>query len=356
MKVAIIAFNNIKYSPYVKTYSNILDQNGVPYDVILPDRGGIHEDLGEKTYGIPWNPNKKKILNFLSFASQAKRILKKNHYDFVIVLTTMPAVLLSSFLVRHYKGRYIVDIRDYTYERVGFYYKREKKALEHAALRVISSMGFLKFLPKMEYLLCHNTSYDLSQSKQTFEKKTEGPIRIGYVGSVAYASKCKHLIDLVEKDDRFEFYFYGNEASNQVRSYVEEKKNDRIRFLGAYEPHQKNEIIENVDLLYNVYGNERPLVQYAVSNKLYDSFFFKKPLLTSPETVMSECASDYSFDIDFSTADLDGLWNWYHSLDGEKMISYMNDRLMEYDRDVSVFRQTMNEFFPGRSEKSEAES
>ena len=343
MKVAIVAFNNIKYSPYVKTYSNLLDERNISYDVIIPNRNGFEEKLGETLYALPWDAGKHKALNFLSFASSAKKILKKNKYDFVFVLTTMPAVLLSSFLVRNYKNRYLVDVRDYTYEGVKLYALLEEKVLKHAAARVISSLGFQAFLPQLDYLLCHNTSYDLTRSKQEFQKKKDGPIRIGYVGSVAYAPHCKKVIDLVDQDERFEVYFYGNETrGTEVSSYVAAKNNPRIRFFGPYNPEDKEGIVESVDILFNVYGNATPLVKYAVSNKLYDAFYFKKPLLTSPETIMSELAGEFSFDIDASCDSAEALYTWYQSRNGEEMISYMNSKLLEYANDVATFRETVD--------------
>ena len=112
MKVALVAFNNIWVSPYILAYSELLHKNGVECHLIYPNRLGLDEEFCGVKHEASWNPAKNKIFNFLAFAKQAKKILKKGKFDFVFVLTTFPAVLLSGFLSRHYKGKYAVDVRD----------------------------------------------------------------------------------------------------------------------------------------------------------------------------------------------------------------------------------------------------
>ena len=345
VKVAIVAFNNIKYSPYVNTYSNYLDNNGIKYDVIFPDRNKLNESIGENTYSLYWDSEKSKLYNFIKFAYAAKKILKKNKYDFVCVLTTMPAVLLSTFLANRYKNRYLVDVRDYTYENIRPYFWLEKLAFKNAGMRVVSSKDFENFLPKSNYCMCHNTSYDFRNAIQCFNRQT-GKIIIGYVGSISYVKYCKHLIDLVKDDERFEFHFYGNETHGKIISeYVKDLDNERIKFFGAYEPSQKGQIIENVDLLFNVYGNSSPLVKYAVSNKLYDAFYYKKPILTSPDTTMSELAKEYSFDIDLNTENLAGLYEWYKKIDSENFVEYSEQMIETIVSDINYFEKNLNEIF-----------
>ena len=343
MKAAIIAFNNIIYSPYIKTYSDFLDKKNICYDVILPDRNNIDEDLGEKLYKIKWYSNKGKISNCLFFRKEVLKILKRNKYDFIFVLTTMPAVLLSTYLKRKYKNRYLVDVRDYTQENLKPYYWIECGVIKDAAMRVISSKGFEKFLPKYKYFLVHNLSQDFDSPASFFEKNTDGKIRIGYVGSISYIEHCKHMIDLVVKDERFVFHFYGRESERkEISSYIDTLKNDRIKYFGKYTPDEKANIINSIDLLFNVYGNETPLVKYAISNKFYDSLYYKKPLLTSPDTFMSLQSGEYSFDIDYNTANLDDLYEWYCSLDGEKMVTFMNWAFKGFDNDMLRFEEELN--------------
>lgn len=342
MKAAIIAVNNIIYSPYIKIYSSFLDKKNIAYDVILPDRNNIDEALGEQIYRIKWDPKKGKIPNLLFFRKEALKILKRNKYDFIFVLTTMPAVLLSPHLMTKYKNRYLVDVRDYTQEHFKPYYWLECGVIKNAAMRVISSKGFENFLPKANYFLSHNLSQDYASPKKIFNKNTDGKIKIGYVGSISYIEHCKHMIELVAKDERFVFNFYGRESERrEISTYIDSLGCDRIKYFGKYIPEEKEAIINSVDLLFNVYGNETPLVKYAISNKFYDSFYYKKPLLTSPDTYMSTQAGGYSFDIDFNTTSLDALYDWYKSLDGEKMVDFMNSTFGDFAKDICRFEEEL---------------
>lgn len=329
MKTAIIAFNNICYSPYIFTYADFLKKNGVSCDLIYPNRAGVDEAFDGNTYPILWDKNKSKCRNFISFTKKAKGILKKNKYDFVFVLTTFPAVLLSGVLSRRYKSKYLVDIRDYTYEHSKIYYHFEKKALKNSKLNVISSPGFANFLPDENYYICHNVLDKYKDNALQF-KKAHGRIVIGYVGTIAYASQCKAVIDMVRDDDRFEFHFYGNETNPfcPIKQYVDAIGSERIKYFGPYKAAEKPQIIQQVSLLFNVYGNERMLVKYALSNKLYDGFYFKKPLLVSPNTAMSEETKEFSYAIDLSKkGELDKVYDWYNEIDSVAYEKYANEYL-----------------------------
>lgn len=338
MKALLIAFNNLKYSPYVGTYARFLEKKGISYDVVRFDRSGIPEQMGQRCFSVAWDQRKSRIANFLAYRSRVGKLLRENNYDFVAVLTTVPAVLLGGILSRKLKGRYLVDIRDYTYEYFLPYRLLERRCLNHAAMKVISSPGFREFLPRGDYHLCHNMSYDIRQQEDHFCPEEDGPVVIGYVGSMSRPDYVRRMIRLVEKDERFAFHFYGVEAGEtRIREDMQSLRCPRIRCFGGYEPSQKGEILRKVDILFNAYGNDCQTVRQALSNKLYDACYYKKPLITNENTVMSTMAGDYSWDLQEDTEDLDGLLDWYRSLDGEKMTRFMADRLSDFQRDMDDF-------------------
>ena len=255
MKVAVIGFNNLKYSPYIKTYTDLLDKYAIDYDVIIPNRNCLSETVNGNLISIEWDAKKNKLQNFRAFSKATKKLLKSNDYSFVFVLTTLPAILLSRVLVKKYRGRYLVDIRDYTYDKAPFFKTVEAYVLKHAHTRVISSPAFKDFLPDLEYVLCHNFSHRDMEADAGFERRIN-PIRIGYVGSIAYVEECKRLIDLVKKDDRFSFFLYGNEVNgNIVSDYAKMANTPRIQCFGGYDPAEKAQIVRGVDILFNDYGN-----------------------------------------------------------------------------------------------------
>ncbi len=341
VRVAVIGFNNIKYSPYIRTYTELLDKYKVNYDVIIPNRDQIDERTNGNLISIYWDKTKSKIQNFISFKKNVTNILEKENYGFVFVLTTLPAILLSHVLLKKYRKKYLVDIRDYTYDKMPIFKNIESKVLKHAHTRVISSPAFRTFLPNSEYIICHNFSTVNANMNIPFERHIN-PIRIGYVGSIAYVKECKRLIDLVKNDRRFCFYLFGNEVNgNLVSDYAGDCGTERVKVFGSYEPCEKSKIVCGIDILFNDYGNDSYLVKCAISNKLYDSFIYKKPLITSPGTVMSKIAGDYSFDIDKNTKRLDELYEWYVNINAEEMVSYMNQSLSRFEKDNEIFEKTV---------------
>lgn len=339
MKIALVAFNNIKFCPYINPYKKFFNENGVDCDLIYFDRENIEHER-EQGMAIDWDKKKNKLFNFLYFVKQVKKILKTTTYDFVVVLTTLPGVLLTNFLSKKYKNKYLIDVRDYTYEKYFFYRHYEKKLFKNAKDRVISSPGFVNFLPKNKYVICHNTDHNILNSKFKFNI-SKGKIIIGYVGTVAYVEKCKKMIDLVSADDRFEFHFYGNVRDKSLLEYANDINCERIKFFGAYDPKDKEEIVKKVDVLFNMYGNESLLVKYALSNKLYDSFYYKKPLITSPNTEMSRLSENFSCDVDMVEENLDKVFTWYNSIDESRAQKTIIEFAKQVDKDRIDFIKTL---------------
>lgn len=354
-KVGIVVFQNLRYAPFLKFYTNILNEmKNVEYDIIYYNRDvSLNEPNCENIIPISWcgkgtnaAPKHEKAFNFVLYRKKLIKLLKRKKYDFLIMLMTMPSVLIEDYLIKNYKGKYIFDIRDYTQEKFKPYYKIEEKLLNNSALNVISSKGFLNFLPSSKYCICHNLDDEIAKkykSQQTYIKKTKGPVVISYIGSISYEKQCKELMKLVCEDERFCFYFYGNEnTSHKVSEYANSLKCPRIKLMGAFLPNEKRDIYEKSDLVFNCYGNDITLVKYAISNKHYDGALYHRPLLVSPNTVMSEIAGENAFALDLDNIDnLNELFTWYKNLDSEKYISYADKVILSALKENGILKENV---------------
>ena len=327
MRVGIVAANNIRYSPYIFFYTEILKKIDVEYELIIADRYGLKESFDSVVHVLPWDHRQKTIVNYLKYTSKVKSIIRKQRYDALIILTSVNAAFLGMWLKHHYKGRYIVDIRDYSHENIYPYFMLEKIAVQNSLMNVISSRKFTEFLPQAEYSVCHNFNEN-ARIVPCFQR-SEGQITIGYVGGVSYVDQCKKLMALVVKDSRFKMEFFGTSTKEeQMRRAIDEFDCERIIFHGAYSAAEKESILHKVDILFNAYGNGIPLLDYALSNKLYDSLIYKKPILTCPGTYMTEMAGPFAYPIDLSReTSLDALYNWYMKVDGSKAVEYAENRM-----------------------------
>lgn len=326
-KVGVVFFHNLRYAPFIKYYTDILDSmDDVDYEVVYYNRDrSLNEPKNGKYIPIPWigkgtNAASKmeKAFNFAFWKVYANRLIRKKQYDFVIVIMTTAAVLLEKTLVHQYEGKFIFDIRDYTQEHIKWFFEAEKQLVSSARLNVISSPGFKKFLPKGNYEICHNFARENEvKVPQKYVRKTKLPIQISYIGSISYENQCIELMKLVDRDERFTFMFYGNEnTSHRVSSEVRKLGNPRIQMMGPFLPKEKEEIYRKSALVFNCYGNEQPLVLYAISNKHYDGALYRVPVLNSPKTIMAELAGKNGYALDLGNIDnLDGLYDWYMKLD-----------------------------------------
>lgn len=340
-RVGILMFQNMRYAPFLKLYEDILGSMlDVSYDVIYFERdSSLGEIKDENHIAIDWlgkgtlsAPGYERLINFGLYSSKVKRILKRNKYNFLIILTTFPAVLLGGYLSKYYNNRYLVDIRDYTHEGFAPYFKLETQVLRNAAMRVISSPGFVNFLPRGEYVICHNLDARTNVNERlAFSKAKNRPIVISYIGTISYKALCMKLISLVEKDERFEFHFYGNEADGtEIGDYVRELNCSRIRAFGPFCTEQKRNIYSNSDMVFNCYGNDSSLVKYALSNKYYDGALYRRPLLVSPNTSMAEHSGEFAYALDLdSVVNLDSLFEWYIGIDEVKYLQYSDKVLQE---------------------------
>ena len=95
-------------------------------------------------------------------------------------------------------------------------------------------------------------------------------------------------------------------------------------------------IILSSDILFNVYGNDDIRLKTALSNKLYDSLYYKKPILNSVGTFMSRISPKSSFEIDFSDSSiLDKLFDWYSNLNKDSFDTYCDNLLDSFQKENS---------------------
>ena len=162
-RACIITYDEYINIPYVKDYEKLLRNNGIEYDFIFWNRSGGHiiaYNGDAKAHTFNWQTKKSKLsklLPFLLWSGFARKVLRKYDYDFLIVCTTIPAILLADVLLKKYKKKFLLDIRDFTYENISIYKALEKKLIAIAGMIIISSKGFLTWLPEdADYVYTHN--------------------------------------------------------------------------------------------------------------------------------------------------------------------------------------------------------
>lgn len=322
--VGIIFLGELEVCPYLKKYTDVLDRLGIAYEIISWNRGG-RLDAPAANELVFQRPSKKmvhpirKLLDFWLFGRFAARAVRSRGYEKLVVLTTLTGMLLYRLLTRQYRGSYIFDYRDASYEYLPFFRHFLKQLVAKSNFTCISSRGFLDILPAgYDYTIAHNFRYcDLSARKQKMQKKQQDPIIVSYIGVLREADYLKQLIDLFGDDLRFWFYIHGGgENEQQLQEHAARYQN--VFVSGTYAPNQKQGLVEAADILcYNYPASF--INNPALANKYYDGLIYKKPFFANGETYSGQliqsqglgfCVKGYG-----DSAVCDALYQYYRALD-----------------------------------------
>lgn len=303
MKIAIITYDEYINIPYIKKYEKLIKRYGIEYDIFLWDRRCTGQKGSDNMYIFSYKTEKSKfskLLPFIKWRTFILRKLKVENYDKLIVLTTLPAILLIDELLFKYKDNYIFDFRDYTYEKYRLYRYLVDKIIKYSYLTSISSNAFMQFLkPSDKLLITHNiTNQDVNVILDNKKEFNNRPIVIGFVGGIRYCNENEILIDQFSNNSNYILKYIGKvHPGNNLELYCKKNNVSNVQFYPEYENEQKIEIYKSIDIINAVYGSETLEVQTALPNKLYDCLIFRKPMIVSKNTYLSQVVERYNLGI-----------------------------------------------------------
>lgn len=301
MIVAIIGFTKIKYMPYLNLYLDELDVNRNDVHLIYWDRDD-NNDATTKD-GVTLHPINIKMKDSISIAFKIPRIILFKLFaiktirdidpDFLIVLHSTTAFTIRRILKKRYKGKYIFDYRDITYElKSSFYKKTIGKLVDWSYVTFTSSDGFRFVLPDNHKIYTsHNIISDAERIHANFKRDTvtkQLPIRVSFWGLLRHYNINKIIIDKLCADPRFELHYYGRAQGSMLQLMKDASKSyENFYYHGEYYPEDRMEFAKETDLLLNIYENKGTM-QYAMGNKYYDGIVFGLPQLCLADTYMGK--------------------------------------------------------------------
>lgn len=296
MKIGIIAFSGRNNMPYLKYYEDIIKNEKVDYECVFWDRftnGKTEKINNEYTLHIKCLPggNKTgKIIPMLKYKYIVEKIIKKEQYTHLIILTTLPGVLINKVLLKQFKNKYILDIRDYTYEKYEFYKKIVDKLVDKSFFTAISSKGFLRFLNDNEKIIsCHNISKIEAKKEICEDLKSKKQITIGFVGGVRYFKENCQLIDALANKERYRLMYIGRTYFDcDLKGYCKSKNITNVVFKGEFKNEDKPKLYKEIDLINAVYGNNSLEVTTALPNRLYEGLLLKRPVIATNGTFLGD--------------------------------------------------------------------
>lgn len=353
-KVCFVFMGNMYLCPYITKYIEYMNCMNVDFDILYWNRDDIKENIKAKNlYSFNFqlkaeDSNIKKLKGYWKFKKYASKILSDNNYGGVILLQTAAGILLQQILKKKYYKRYILDIRDYTMEKNKFFYYIERYVINNSNITVISSEGYKSFLPNYNYVIVHNI--------RTIDKKICTSIRnrnkkknklvIGFIGYIHYQEQNKRLLKIFKNDQRFELHFIGKE-SEKLLPFCEQNNIGNVKLIGQFPPEKILKYYQDVDIIHNLYGNKTPVLDYALSNKLYFAAQLGMPILVCPETFMEKISLEYGFGYTFEMSNLqavDELYNYYKNIDWQKFLSGCDKFLQKIELDSAHFKKEVTNF------------
>lgn len=351
-KICFVSLDNINRIPYINRYRQVLNCD---YDIIYWNRNNTIEECGAKNYyryqfDIKKLKNIKiaKLFGYIGFARYVGKVLKRNKYCGVVTMTGNCCVLNYLILRKHYKGKYIIEIRDYWKEKKRLYYILEKKAIENAYMTVISSSAYKRFLPEYTYVLSHNISIFPERAIASIRDRVnrKKPIVISCIGGAKRLEYDKKVLLRFNNDTRFLIQYIGR-GYEALIPFCESNGINNVHIEGMFPQEKTLYYYENTDIILNLYGNNTPTLDYALSNKLYFAAQMEKLILVCPHTYMAEISIKngfgFVFDVDDESAP-EKLYEFYMALDRKKLHEDCRLFLNKVSNDMNVYDEKIRAF------------
>lgn len=302
MKILIMGFTKIKYMPYLKSYTENIDEISNEVHLLYWNRDLKEEDTSSfegytrhefRCYQEDDVSKFTKLGSFIKFRKFATKILKNEKFDRIFILHSLTGVLIADELKKNYQSKYVFDYRDSTYESFPMFKKIVGDLVKGSYATFVSSDAFRIFLPKsQEYKIhtSHNILIDSLDHKDEKEKNgiLSDKIRIAFWGFIRHEAINREIIKKIASDSRFELHYYGRmqKIALSLKKYTEELEAKNIFFHGEYKPKDRYEFVRKTDIIHNIYMDKNTML--AMGNKYYDGIIFGIPQLCMNGSFMGE--------------------------------------------------------------------
>lgn len=315
--VGIICFWDRYATPYLSKYENLFEQLGVKYEVLFWNRLAkpCKTTVTQEEHFVYINKyckqGKTKIISFIGWRHECIKILKRKKYKYLVLLSTVPAILLEDYVLRYYKDKYVFDIRDYTLEANKLFRKMVMALVKNSCITPISSKGYLRWLePSDKIMVNHNITIDNSKNFDVPDFSEDKPIKLSFVGNVRLDTQTKAMLITLGKSEKIEQHYFGRILPLcDIEQVTKGHQLTNVVLHGPFNRDDKIDIYRNTDLINTVYVNAEkeediPLGDSTpLPNRLYDAIVFYRPLVTSQGTYLAELADQYHLGLNINGFD-----------------------------------------------------
>jgi succinoglycan biosynthesis protein ExoL len=245
-----------------------------------------------------------RVIAVFKFFRYVNNILIKKTAEnyFIFHVDSLDLYFISLLFKFKYKGAKIVfEVRDLHKLQVSGMFRYFFNCLEwvfmiHLDILIITSPKYYSYyyrkIYKGQVYLIENIP-DLREHMILTPEKKE-ILTIGYVGVIRYPVQMLNLVYVIKKLNtdglKIKLKVWGGIATFLNEEIIAAfKSSNMIEYFGAFNYTQDiYEIFNSFDILYSVYDTDFINVQLAIPNKYYEALFFRKPIIVSSNTYLSE--------------------------------------------------------------------
>ena len=354
MKIALVLPGSIWYAPYVRIYTRILDEQKVDYSIISWNREGDDKPEGFQ-YDVPcakghgsagWKAYK-------GYIKYIKKTIKEQGFDRIIVFGPQMTCLLSTYLLLHFRGRYMIDYRDLSIEQKAGFKQLFAVMLKFSQANVISSPGFKRCLPKRDYYLSHN--FDVNAVRAAISEPAIGSfdiskgIEVLTIGAIRDLSSNMEVVKALANKDGIQLNFVGKGgAADVIKEYCEKEGVKNVSFTGFYQKHEEAGYVKNATFM-NIFYPRVITHDTALSNRFYNSLIYKKPMIVTSHTTQGDFAADNRLGVALENCNslYDALNGFVEKEDYTEYAERCNSLLKSFLNDQEKFEGAVKEFVKG---------
>lgn len=218
---------------------------------------------------------------------------------FHLLFCNSPYIYEESDLKHTYiKSRFIQSVLEYLSKRI----------IKKAEVAAFTSEGFRKFhfgdkIPLNTCLVPNKLNVNIRKLSSVVKKPIDlNHIRFAFVGKAQFASVYKFAEEIALHYLQHEMHFYGTVDDRDIEVIDRLKKYSNIYFHGRFSnPIDLPSIYSNVDILLAIFDLKPVNWLYAEPNKLYDSIYFRTPIVVPKGTFLDDRVKEmgigYSIDM-----------------------------------------------------------
>ena len=175
--------------------------------------------------------------------------------------------------------------------------KINKKIIKKSIFSVFTSEGFLIYhfgekenYPPNVIVMPNKLNVNILQYEKHPKRKPDvGHLKFGFVGFIRYQA-VYYMAEIIARNfPNHEFHFFGelmNKAEEEF--FYKLKKYSNVYFHGFFKnPEELGEVYSNIDVVVSTYDTQSINVKYAEPNKLYESIYYRTPIIVSKDTYLA---------------------------------------------------------------------